>query len=46
MKNLSDEFVWKALKEGDLKAFSILYKTYHPRLYNYGLKISGNIPIV
>jgi RNA polymerase sigma factor (sigma-70 family) len=45
MKKLSDEFVWKALKEGDLKAFSILYKTYQPRLYNYGLKISGNIPV-
>ena len=45
MKNLSDEFVWKALKEGDLNAFSILYKTYYPRLYNYGLKISRKIAL-
>lgn len=45
MKNLSDEFVWKALKDGDLKAFSILYKMYYPRLYNYGLKISREIPV-
>jgi len=45
MNNLSDEYVWKALKEGDLKAFSILYKTYYPRLYNYGLKISRKISL-
>lgn len=45
MKNLSDEYVWKALKNGDLNAFSILYKTYYPRLYNYGIKISRNIPL-
>jgi len=42
MKNLSDHFIWKSLKEGDLKAFSILFKTYYPILYNYGLKISKN----
>jgi RNA polymerase sigma factor (sigma-70 family) len=45
MKNLSDQYVWKALKEGDLEAFSILYKTYYPRLYNYGLKISRKVPL-
>jgi len=45
MKNLSDEYVWKALKEGDLNAFSILYKTYYPMLYNYGLKISRKVPL-
>lgn len=45
MKNLSDQYVWKSLKEGDLEAFSILYKTYYPRLYNYGLKISRKIPL-
>lgn len=42
MENLSDKFIWKALKEGDLNAFSILFKSYYPKLYNYGLKISNN----
>ena len=45
MENLSDQFVWKALKEGDLKAFSILFKSYYPILYNYGLKISRSVPL-
>lgn len=45
MEKLSDQFVWKALKDGDLKAFSILYKAYYPKLYNYGLKISRKIPL-
>ena len=42
MKALSDEKLWKALKNGDLKAFAIIYKSYYPRLYGYGLKISKN----
>ncbi|MGB5821609.1 MAG: sigma-70 family RNA polymerase sigma factor [Saonia sp.] len=29
--------------EGDLKAFSTLFKVYYPLLHNYGFKISGNI---
>jgi RNA polymerase sigma factor (sigma-70 family) len=40
MENLSDHLVWKSLKNGDLNAFSILFKSYYPRLYSYGLKIS------
>ena len=42
MKNLSDYYVWKSLKEGDINAFSILFKSYYPILYNYGFKICKN----
>jgi RNA polymerase sigma factor (sigma-70 family) len=42
MKKLSDEILWKSLKEGDLKAFGALFKNYYSSLFNYGLKISGN----
>ncbi|WKD86558.1 ECF RNA polymerase sigma factor SigX [Polaribacter huanghezhanensis] len=45
MNKLSDQYIWKTLKEGDLKAFAILYKTYYPKLYNYGLKISKRVPL-
>lgn len=40
MEELSDAVLWKALKNGELKAFSTIYKAYYPRLYAYGLKIS------
>ena len=40
MKNLSDEILWKSLKDGDLKAFEVLFKSYYSALYSYGLKIS------
>ena len=40
MQELSDAMLWKALKNGELKAFSTIYKAYYPRLYAYGLKIS------
>ncbi|CAM1343479.1 RNA polymerase sigma factor [Tenacibaculum amylolyticum] len=42
MRNLSDEILWKSLKEGDLNAFSILFKKFYPLLHNYGVKISRN----
>ncbi len=42
MKKLSDEILWKSLKEGDLKAFSVLFNSYYSNLFNYGLKISKN----
>jgi RNA polymerase sigma factor (sigma-70 family) len=42
MDQLSDKFIWKSLKEGDLKAFSILFENYYPLLHSYGLKISKN----
>ena len=45
MEKLSDHFIWKSLKEGDLKAFSVLFEAYYPKLYNYGLKISKNASV-
>ncbi|CAA0164872.1 RNA polymerase ECF-type sigma factor [Tenacibaculum maritimum] len=43
MKNLSDELIWRSLKEGNIEAFEILFKNFYPRLFNYGLKISRDI---
>jgi len=40
MEKLTDKFLWKALKEGDLNAFSVLFESYYPQLHSYGLKIS------
>lgn len=42
MKKLSDEILWKSLKDGDLIAFGTLFKNHYTGLFNYGLKISGN----
>ena len=42
MEKLTDKFLWKALKEGDLNAFSVLFESYYPDLHDYGLKISKN----
>ncbi|WP_299670439.1 sigma-70 family RNA polymerase sigma factor [uncultured Polaribacter sp.] len=42
MEKLTDKFIWKSLKEGDLKAFSVLFESYYPQLHDYGLKISKN----
>jgi len=39
MEKITDQYVWKALKEGDLNAFSVLFESYYPQLHNYGLKI-------
>jgi RNA polymerase sigma factor (sigma-70 family) len=40
MEKLTDKFLWNALKEGDLKAFSVLFESFYPALHSYGLKIS------
>lgn len=40
MEKLTDKFLWKALKEGDLNAFSVLFEKFYPLLHSYGLKIS------
>jgi RNA polymerase sigma factor (sigma-70 family) len=45
MDKLTDKFLWKSLKEGDLIAFSVLFETYYPKLHSYGLKISRNITV-
>ncbi len=45
MKDLSDELLWKNLKGGNIKAFSVIFKKFYPTLYSYGLKISKD-PII
>jgi RNA polymerase sigma factor (sigma-70 family) len=45
MEKLTDKFLWKALKEGDLNAFSVLFESYYPDLHSYGLKISKNTAV-
>ena len=45
MNKLSDKFIWKSLKEGNLNAFSVLFETYYPQLHNYGFKISKDVAI-
>ena len=42
MNKLSDKFIWKSLKQGDLDAFAVLFEIYYPMLHKYGLKISKN----
>lgn len=40
MGKLTDKFLWKSLKEGDINAFSVLFENYYADLHSYGLKIS------
>ncbi len=42
MNDSSEKSIWHLFVEGDVKAFSTLFKTYYSQLHNYGLKISGN----
>lgn len=34
--NKDDEIIWRLCREGDRKAFEILYRRYYPVLFNYG----------
>ena len=45
MEKLTDKFIWKSLKEGNLNAFSVLFESYYPKLHSYGLKISQNVAV-
>ena len=45
MEKLTDKFIWKSLKEGDMNAFSVLFESYYPQLHSYGLKISNNVAL-
>ena len=45
MERLTDKFLWKSLKEGDLNAFSVLFESYYPKLHSYGLKICKDIAV-
>jgi RNA polymerase sigma factor (sigma-70 family) len=39
LQNEKTEFArWDAVIRGDHEAYALLYKTYHPRLFNYGRK--------
>ncbi|MFS4491998.1 RNA polymerase sigma factor [Maribacter sp. 2308TA10-17] len=42
MNNFSEKSLWHSFVEGDVNAFSTLFKTYYSYLHNYGVKISGN----
>lgn len=42
MHDSSEKSLWHLFVEGDINAFSTLFKTYYSPLHNYGLKISGN----
>jgi len=43
MKDSLEKSIWHLFVEGDINAFSTLFKTYYSQLHNYGLKISGNL---
>ena len=45
MERLTDKFLWKSLKEGDLNAFSVLFESYYPELHSYGLKICKDVAL-
>lgn len=42
MDTTTQKTVWHLFIEGDLNAFSTLFKEYYATLHNYGIKISGN----
>ena len=42
MNDSSEKSIWHLFVEGDLNAFSTLFKRHYTPLHNYGLKISGN----
>lgn len=42
MNDSSEKSIWHLFVEGDINAFSTLFKSYYSQLHNYGLKISGN----
>ncbi len=45
MDDSSEKTIWHLFVEGEVKAFSTLFKSYYSQLHNYGLKISGNSSI-
>ena len=44
--NKSDAELWSRVQSGDMDALSVVYKKYYSDLYFYGLKCSGNKPLV
>ncbi|MBM1106910.1 sigma-70 family RNA polymerase sigma factor [Aurantibacter crassamenti] len=45
MNESSEKAIWLLFVEGDLNAFSTLFKLFYDPLHNYGLKISSNSEI-
>ncbi|NER16733.1 RNA polymerase sigma factor [Spongiivirga citrea] len=42
MDCLADKSVWYSFIEGNVQAYSAIFRNFYPGLHNYGLKISGN----
>lgn len=38
--NENEDLLWKKMKAGDQQSFSVIFKTYYPKLYAYGLKLT------
>lgn len=38
--------LWQSFIEGDKDAYSLLYRQYHPRLYNYGRKFTSDLVLI
>ena len=46
MNDKADLYLWKRFLSGDNNALSDIYRRYADDLYGYGLKLSGNAPLV
>lgn len=42
MSTINEKLLWQLFIEGDVNAFSSLFKTYYSELHNYGIKISSD----
>ncbi|MGV8138225.1 MAG: RNA polymerase sigma factor [Mangrovibacterium sp.] len=36
----NEDLLWRKMKAGDSQSFSIIFKSYYPKLYAYGLKLT------
>jgi RNA polymerase sigma-70 factor (ECF subfamily) len=45
-KNSTDIYIWKEFKQGNKQAYTYIYRTFAPVLYNYGYKICQNRELV
>lgn len=42
----SDKALWLAFKKGSREALDTLFRTYYPLLYQYGIKIYGDVTLI
>ncbi|MEO6685864.1 MAG: RNA polymerase sigma factor [Dyadobacter sp.] len=42
----TDQELWKGIRDGDERAFTLIFERYHRTLYNYGSKLTSNSAIV